>query len=52
MNALKAKKAPRSLRSRLLTAVLVYDGLFYEWQVFTFVMRKFLDLTEYIAFWR
>ncbi|MBR2654958.1 hypothetical protein [Yoonia sp.] len=36
----------------VITAVLVYDGLFYEWQVFTFVMRKFLDLTEYIAFWR
>jgi hypothetical protein len=36
----------------VIAAVLAYDGLFNEWQVFTFVMRKFLDLTEYIAFWR
>ena len=36
----------------VIMAVLVFDGLANDWQVFLFVMRRFVDLTEYLAFWR
>ncbi|WP_322889261.1 MULTISPECIES: hypothetical protein [unclassified Yoonia] len=36
----------------LIGAALAYDGLANDWRAFLFTMRKFVDLIEYLAFWR
>jgi hypothetical protein len=36
----------------LIGAALAYDGLANDWHALVFTLRKFVDLTEYLAFWR
>lgn len=36
----------------VIIGALAYDGTLNDWQAFMFTMRKFLDLTEWMAFWR
>jgi hypothetical protein len=36
----------------LILVFLAYDGLRHDWESVVFLMRKFVELTEYLAFWR
>ena len=36
----------------IIMGALAYDAFANDWQGFMFMMRRFVDLTEYLAFWR
>ena len=36
----------------VIVGALAYDGAANDWRAFVFLMREFVDLTEYLAFWR
>lgn len=36
----------------LILGSLAYDGIAHDWENLIFLMRKFVELTEYLAFWR
>jgi len=36
----------------LIAGFLVYDWLFNDWQTSLFLGRKFITLSEWVAFWR
>ncbi len=36
----------------LILALVAVDWLYLDWQLTLFLARKFVDMIEYVAFWR